>query len=129
MTSSTGPFRSGLSEGSAASWRGTSPGGVREALRLRLELKRDPLAPLPAPEPPPGARWPEEFFYTWLLLVPPLEEVEGAFLYPLGGQGRTSGLDDGLCLAPLCASRSRNPGGKSPFRGEAASKTGSGACP
>ncbi len=26
MTSSTGPFRSGLSEGSAASWRGTSPG-------------------------------------------------------------------------------------------------------
>jgi hypothetical protein len=47
------------------------PWGVREALRLRLELKRDPLAPLPAPEPPPGARWPEEFFYTWLVVVQP----------------------------------------------------------
>ena len=63
------------------------PWGVREALRLRLELKRNPLAPLAAPEPPPGARWPEEFFYTWLLLAPPLEEVEEAFLQPFGGKG------------------------------------------
>jgi tetratricopeptide (TPR) repeat protein len=77
------------------------PWGVREALRLRLELKRDPLAPLPAPEPPPGARWPEEFFYTWLLLVPPLEEVEGAFLYPLGGKGALLDWTMVFALRPL----------------------------
>jgi hypothetical protein len=77
------------------------PWGVREALRLRLELKRDPLAPLPAPEPPPGARWPEEFFYTWLLLVPPWEEVEGAFLYPLGGKGALLDWRMVFALRPL----------------------------
>jgi hypothetical protein len=74
---------------------------VREALRLRLELKRDPLAPLPAPEPPPGARWPEEFFYTWLLLVPPLEEVEEVFLYPLGGKSALLDWTMVFALRPL----------------------------
>jgi len=59
---------------------------VREALRLRLELGRDPLAPLSPPEPPPGDLWPEEFLFTWLLLAPPEEEVEEAFLVPPGNR-------------------------------------------
>ncbi|BBL94659.1 hypothetical protein TthHC11_21930 (plasmid) [Thermus thermophilus] len=62
------------------------PWGVREALRLRLELGRDPLAPLSPPEPPPGDLWPEEFLFTWLLLAPPEEEVEEAFLVPPGNR-------------------------------------------